>query len=136
MKELIDKKLLKFISVGIVNTLIGMAIMFGMYNLLSCSYWASSATNYVIVSILSYVLNRRFTFGYKGHVAASSIRFAVNIIVCYLVAYGVAKPLAIWMLSGCSLVFQENIAMFIGMCIFTGANYIGQRVFVFKEPCR
>jgi len=132
MRRLIDEKLLKFISVGVVNTVLGMAIMFGLYNIAGCSYWASSAANYIIVSILSYVLNKNFTFGHKGEVAASSIRFAVNIAICYLVAYGIAKPLSIWMLTGCSVTIQENIAMFIGMCIFTGTNYIGQRLFVFK----
>ncbi len=132
MRRLIDEKLLKFISVGIVNTILGMAIMFGTYNLAGCSYWVSSAANYIIVSILSYVLNKTFTFRHKGEVAASSVRFALNIAVCYLVAYGVAKPLAIWMLEGCSTAVQENVAMFAGMCIFTGLNYIGQRLFVFK----
>lgn len=130
---MIDKKLLKFISVGIVNTILGMAIMFGLYNLLGCSYWVSSAANYIIVSILSYVLNKNFTFGHKGEVAASSMRFAINIAVCYLIAYGAAKPLAIWALAECEVTLQENIAMLIGMCIFTGANYIGQRLFVFKQ---
>lgn len=132
MRRLIDEKFLKFISVGIVNTILGMAIMFGMYNLAGCSYWVSSAANYIIVSILSYVLNKTFTFRHKGEVAASSVRFAVNIATCYLVAYGVAKPLAIWVLEGCSTTIQENVAMFVGMCIFTGLNYIGQRLFVFK----
>ena len=107
--------------------------MFGMYNLLGCSYWVSSAANYILVSMLSYVLNKNFTFGHKGEVAASSIRFALNIAVCYLLAYGIAKPLAVWLLTGCSTVLQENIAMLIGMCIFTGTNYIGQRLFVFKK---
>lgn len=129
---MIDEKLLKFISVGIVNTILGMAIMFGMYNLLGCSYWASSAANYIIVSILSYVLNKKFTFRHKGEVAASSIRFAVNIAVCYLVAYGIAKPATIWVLESCTKTIQENVAMLVGMCIFTGLNYIGQRLFVFK----
>ena len=30
--SLIDQKLLRFILVGIVNTLVGTAIMFGLYN--------------------------------------------------------------------------------------------------------
>lgn len=133
MRRLIDEKLLKFISVGIFNTILGMAIMFGMYNLAGCSYWVSSAANYIIASILSYVLNKTFTFRHKGEVAASSVRFAVNIAACYLIAYGVAKPMAIWVLEGYSIVIQENVAMFAGMCIFTGLNYIGQRLFVFKD---
>lgn len=133
MGHIIDKKLLKFIIVGIINTLFGMAIMFGAYNLLGCSYWLSSAANYVLVSILSYVLNRKFTFEHEGNAATSGIRFVINIAACYFIAYGIAKPAAISVLSGSSIVVQENIAMLAGMCIFTGLNYIGQRFFVFRE---
>ncbi len=130
---MIDDKLLKFIIVGVINTLVGTAIMFGLYNLAGCSYWLSSAANYILASILSFWLNKRFTFGYKGHVAASGGRFVINIASCYLLAYGIAKPLIKWLMSGSSLTVQENIAMLVGMGIFTGLNYIGQRVFVFKE---
>lgn len=133
MIDFIDEKFLKFISVGIMNTIIGTALMFGLYNLIGCSYWVSSAANYIIVSVMSYILNRNFTFRYRGNIGGSSIRFAVNIAVCYLAAYGIAKPLTIWMLSGCSITVQENLALLVGMCIFTCLNYIGQRLFVFRE---
>ena len=56
----IDKELFKFILVGIANTLFGTAIMFGMYNLLGCNYYVSSACNYIFGSILSYFLNKYF----------------------------------------------------------------------------
>ena len=133
MKSLVDDKLLKFIAVGIVNTIAGTAVMFGMYNLLGCSYWVSSAANYILASILSYVLNRKFTFEHQGSAVRSGFRFVVNIAICYLIAYGVAKPFAVWMLSGSTVAVQENVAMLAGMCIFTGLNYIGQRIFVFNE---
>lgn len=133
MKNIIDKKLLKFILVGIVNTLVGTAIMFGLYNLAGCSYWVSSAANYVIGSILSYVLNKRFTFRHRGETAQSALRFAGNIAVCYLLAYGIAKPAAQAILTGATQQVQENIAMLAGMILFTGFNYLGQRYFVFGE---
>ncbi len=133
MRNLIDEKLLKFITVGLFNTLLGMIIMFGMYNLLGASYWMSSATNYILVSILSYVLNKTFTFGHKGKVIRSGISFAINIGICYLIAYNVAKPLMVAILADRSVSFQENMAMIFGMCIFTGLNYLGQRFFVFRE---
>ena len=44
--SLVDQKLLRFIIVGCINTVVGTAIMFGLYNLASCSYWVSSAANY------------------------------------------------------------------------------------------
>ena len=98
MKKIVDIKLLKFITVGVVNTLLGMLIMFGLYNVFGCSYWFSSAVNYILVSILSYCMNRRFTFNFKGNTAGSGLRFAVNIAVCYFAAYGAARPFAGWLL--------------------------------------
>lgn len=55
-KGLVDGKLLKFIIVGVINTLVGSAIMFGLYNFAGCSYWISSAANYILTSILSFFL--------------------------------------------------------------------------------
>ena len=57
-----DKTFWKFILVGIVNTLFGTAIMFLFYNVFHLSYWISSASNYIFGSILSYFLNKHFTF--------------------------------------------------------------------------
>lgn len=133
MRRIIDIKLLKFITVGIVNTLLGMFIMFGLYNVFGCSYWLSSAVNYVLVSILSYCINKKFTFNYKGDRAGSGIRFAVNIAVCYFAAYGAAKPLVRFILEESQVSIQENVAMAVGMIVFTGLNYLGQRFFVFEE---
>ena len=48
-------------------------------------------------------------------------------------AYGIAKPVTILMLSGYSQTLQDNIAMLVGMCLFVMLNYAGQRFFVFKK---
>lgn len=52
--KLIDKTTFKFIFVGIINTLVGTSVMFVAYNLLHFSYWISSASNYIIGSIVSF----------------------------------------------------------------------------------
>lgn len=131
--SLVDEKLLKFVVVGVVNTLVGTAIMFGLYNLAGCSYWLSSAANYTLTSILSFFLNKFFTFRNRQKSPAQVVRFAGNILVCYLVAYGVAKPVVMWALNGAGKSRQENVAMLVGMCLFTGLNYLGQRLFVFQD---
>lgn len=137
MKEIIknffDKTFWKFIIVGIVNTLFGTAIMFLFYNVLHLNYWISSASNYILGSILSFFLNKFFTFNNKNNTGQSVWKFIVNISLCYLIAYGGAKPLVKYMLSGTSVAIQENIAMVVGMCLFVALNYCGQRFFVFKE---
>jgi putative flippase GtrA len=60
-------------------------------------------------------------------------RFTINIIICYLLAYGIAKLLMQWILSGFSITIQENVSMLLGMCLFVVFNYLGQRFFAFKS---
>lgn len=133
LNKIVDKQLLKFLIVGIINTIVGTAIMFGMYNLLGVGYWVSSITNYVLTSILSFFLNKYFTFQNKTKSFSQILRFCLNIIVCYGLAYGIAKPLVKYILSGQSKSIRDNVAMLVGMCLFTGLNYLGQRFFAFSE---
>ena len=133
ISNLVDRTLLKFIMVGVVNTLFGSAIMFALYNLLHCSYWVSSAANYVCGSILSFFLNKHFTFQNQSKSIAVVIKFTINIVVCYLLAYGIAKPAVRFLLEGSSQKVQENLSMLAGMVLFVGFNYIGQRFFAFAE---
>ena len=132
LKKLFDEKLLKFILVGVVNTLVGMAIMFGLYNLAHCSYWVSSAANYILTSILSYFLNKYFTFQNRERSVGQVVRFVVNIAVCYGLAYGIAKPLCLQLLANASTTVRDNVSMLVGMCLFTGLNYLVQRLFAFR----
>jgi len=129
----IDQKTIKFIIVGIINTLFGTAIMFGLYNLAGCSYWLSSAANYFFGSILSFVLNKNFTFQNKSSLKDTVPKFVLNILICYLLAYGIAKPVTKYLLHNYVVSMQENIAMLVGMCLFVAFNYLGQRYFAFKE---
>ncbi len=131
--RLVDGKLWRFLLVGVINTVVGTAIMFGLYNLAGASYWLSSAANYILTSILSFFLNKYFTFRSQESGWKPVVRFVVNIALCYLLAYGLAEPLVRWLLSGSSQTVRENVAMLVGMCLFTGLNYLGQRLFAFRE---
>lgn len=129
----LDITFLKFITVGIVNTIVGTTIMFVFYNVFHLNYWVSSASNYFFGSIVSYLLNKHFTFRFKEKGWWSLLRFVVNIVTCYLLAYGIAKPVMKWLLSGFSVTIQENVSMMLGMCLFVAFNYLGQRFFTFNH---
>lgn len=122
----------KFVAIGAMNTVLGTALMFCLYNLAGCSYWLSTFANYFLCSIISFILNKRFTFQNTDSIRKTAPKFALNILLCYLLAYGIAQPLALQCFSGLSLTARENIAMILGMCLFTALNYAGQRFFAFK----
>lgn len=132
-RELADKKLLKFLLVGGINTFIGTGIMFGLYHFAHWSYWASSASNYILTSILSFVLNKHFTFQNKEQGFHQVFRFILNIAICYVLAYGIAKPVCLRFLASVDAIHRDQIAMLTGMCLFTIFNYLGQRLFTFRE---
>ena len=130
--KLFDKTFLKFIVVGIINTVFGTAIMFFCFNILQLDYWFSSAMNYICGGILSYFLNKKYTFAVKETSRKSVVRFTINLTACYLIAYGVAKPIARFIFQGAGEKWQGTIALVIGMGLYVFLNYIGQRFWAFK----
>lgn len=133
ISKLFDKVFLKFVFVGVINTCFGTLVMFCFYNFLHLSYWISSAANYIFGSILSYFLNKYFTFNYKSKDASVVIKFIINITVCYLVAYGIAKPLIYNLFNSFDTSIKDNISMLTGMGLFVILNYMGQRFWAFKS---
>lgn len=131
--KIVDKSVYRFIIVGVLNTIVGTSIMFISYNVFHFDYWISSAANYFFGSILSYFLNKYYTFSYRKREWKSAIRFIINIVVCYFIAYGIAKPTMSWLMSGASKTVQENIAMVFGMGLFVVLNYLGQRFYTFNN---
>lgn len=141
MKNLFDAKFWKFILVGIVNTLVGNGLQFLFYNLFGWNVWISSVLGYIIGSVVSYFLNKYFTFKNKEKGWKPIVRFALNIAVCYTLAYVIAVPLVSWICTANGLTmfgwtvekFAGNASMVVGACLFVAFNYIGQRFFAFRE---
>lgn len=132
-----DKSFVRFVLVGIVNTIVGLTVMFSCYNILHLGYWLSSALDYVLASIVSYFLNKHFTFGYHEKGWWSLARFVLNIAVCYFIAFSLARPMVRFCLSHIGWEMEvsllENISMLIGSGLFVVINYLGQRFFAFKQ---
>ena len=136
----LSKPFLKFLLVGVLNTIIGTTIMLVSYNIFHLGDWLSSALDYSLASIVSYFLNKRFTFQYKGGTwgsLKSLTRFIINIAICYFIAFGLARPLVKYILLMFSwsldISVLENIAMLLGTGLFVIINFLGQRFFAFKE---
>ena len=133
MKAVSKQQIIRFLVVGAVNTVVGSVIMFGLYNFAHIPYWISSASNYFLTSVLSFFLNKYFTFQNTEKNFSQVIRFAVNIAVCYLLAYGIARPVCRYLLSNAEVQIRDNTSMLVGMCLFTFLNFFGQKLFAFRS---
>lgn len=130
-------EVIHFGMVGVINTLMGWVIMAVLYNLIHMNYWLSSGISYFIGSVFSYHANAKVTFKVENKDKWLPWRFAANIIVCYLIAFSVAKPLVTYLLSmgqgTYSKALTDNIAMLFGMCFFIVMNFFGQKLLVFRK---
>ena len=140
-QKILNSSFLRFLIVGVINTAVGTAVMFGLYNLAGqhewgkVGYWLSTIGNNTVGSVVSFFLNKHFTFKNKEKGKAVVIRFVVNIAVCMTLAYGIAQK---WVETALADTFlstrmQGNISMLVGMVLFVLLNYFGQRFFAFRK---
>ena len=154
-KKFLDVKALKFLAVGVLNTAVGMGIMLilsAMFNkftpefaahklftlgttIYTASYLISSIVNYIAGGILSYFLNKYWTFKNKSRAKDVVFKFIATVLICYVIAYLGAKPLTEVILKNAAIAdkWKEFIALIIGAGLYTVLNYFGQRFFAFAE---
>ena len=131
-QRLLQNSFLRFLLVGVGNTLLSMILMFLLEGL---GYWPSTAIAYVAGATMSFFLNRYFTFHSEEDFWRSLGKFVVNVAVCYVVGYGLARGLltAPDVAAPERLVWYERASKVLGMCLYTLLNYFGQRFFAFRK---
>lgn len=132
MDKFFRNTFVRFVIVGAINTVVGTAVMFLLY-WLGAGYWFSSAANYVVGSIVSYFLNKYYTFKMSKRSPWQALWFSIHIGVCYYISHVTAKPIGQWLLPDASLEMKESAAMLIAMGFFVILNYLGQKYIIFPD---
>ena len=136
LKELIlHKSLLFYTIIGVSNTLLTMGLEFILNNVFGLPYWCVTSIPFAITSVTSFVFNRRYSFRSNGNFWTDMLKFYVLFIACYLIAFCVAKPLAIKLMSDANASEKavHNVSIVVGQCVFTPLNYLGQRFLVYRK---
>lgn len=127
---------IRFLFVGVLNTLIGFSIMLFLLNLAGMSYWFSTFLGNSVGAAVSYMLNKSFTFQSRAPAKTSIPRFIFVILGCYCLAYSTSH-IVINIFVDFALITNtmtaENIAVAIGTVLYTMLNYLGQKYFVFNN---
>jgi len=133
---MIKNTFIKFLLVGVMNTIIGLSIMYICLNVFRLHYWPSTFIGNSVGAVVSYLLNRAFTFQSTVSHKRGMVRFVVVITVCYFFSYQLAYSLTEWFLSTTNWLNDEyvaDIAILIGSGVYTISNYFGQKLLVFNK---
>lgn len=121
----LNSSLLKFLVVGILNTLLSVLIIFALKYFYAFSDIVSNFTGYIAGLMCSFMLNKKWTFGHSGQLSITLVKFALTFIVAYIV--NIVCVLLLIKL-GVNAYFSHLLVM----PIYTILFYIGSKFFVFK----
>lgn len=125
---------IRFLLVGLINTAVGLSIMYACLLLFHLSYWNSTFIGNLVGASVSYMLNKNITFQSNARFVGSSIRFIIVILASYFIAYKLGLVLVEAAVGKSSLLtdYVEVIAVLFGSGMYTILNYLGQKYLVFS----
>ncbi len=120
-------QLFRYLLVGLFNTALGFAIIFTCMYLLKMSPVASNITGYLCGLVVSYFLNKFFTFRSTARSRAEMLRFLVVFAAAYLANFG--------MLLLCIDVLRLHAAVsqVVAGAVYVGASFILNKYYVFRH---
>jgi len=120
------RTLWRFAMVGMLNTIAGLALIYGA-RALGLGEVAANATGYAVGLALSFTLNRHWTFRHRGPLLAHVSRFSVVTLFAWLANLVVLLELMHW---GVTAVLAQAGAVL----PYTLVSYLGCRWWVFATP--
>jgi putative flippase GtrA len=121
---------IRFLVVGALNTIVGYGATFAALAL-GAPYFAATALGTACGLVVSFAMNRRFTFRHRGSPWPAAVRFAAVSLGCYLAAFPAARAAlagwAIWPLT------PDQTAAVAGSAIYTLLHYVALRSVVFNR---
>lgn len=122
--------LAKYLLVGVVNTIVGLGtIYFGMY-FIGLDVVRSNLLGYTIGILVSFTLNKKWTFGSRDHVIYSFFRYLLVLVFAYVV------NLKTVLFFNVNLGVNPYLAQAIGIFPYTLIGFLGSRYFVFKSQSK
>jgi putative flippase GtrA len=120
-------QLSRFLIVGIANTVLGYAVIFSCMYLVGLSPELSNAAGYLVGLLVSYFLNRNFTFRSSGRHSTEFLRFTI----VFLTAYTGNLVVLIFLVR--ILGAHAGLSQVIAGVIYIGTAYLLNKHYVFRS---
>ncbi len=119
-------QLVRFLAVGVLNSAIGLALIY-VAMALGADYRVANAIGYAGGILVSFVVNRGWTFDHKGDWRASLLRWLVVVGIAYLAQF----VMVVWLHDIVGL--DARIAQAAGVPFYTLLSFLGARYFAFPD---
>jgi putative flippase GtrA len=117
----------KFAMVGVANTLLGLLVIYAIKWGRGTGDLAANLLGYLTGFSMSYFLNARWTFAFRGEHRSAVPRFLLTLALAYL-----ANLATVY--AALSLSINSYLAQAAGIVPYTVISYLGAALFVFRYP--
>lgn len=123
--KILDSKLARYLLVGVVNTIFGYGIIFAlMFG--GVAPEVANLVGYLCGFLLSYFLNKTFTFGSKASHKRDFTRFLIAMSGAYM------ANLAVLILCYRALNINEYLAQILAGIAYTACGFVFNKFFAFR----
>ena len=119
--------LIRYLLVGVVNTMVGLGIIYLAMYFLHMDLASSNAFGYAIGIMVSFALNKKWTFASQDHVVYSFLRYLLVLGVAY------AANLATVLFANAHFYLNPYLSQALGIIPYTTIGFLGSRYFAFRE---
>lgn len=118
--------LIKYLFVGVANTLVGLGTIYLAMYFLRLEIVQANALGYSVGILLSFALNKAWTFNSNDHVIYSFLRYLLVLAVAYI------ANLATVLFSNSHFGLNPYVAQALGIIPYTAIGFMGSRYFAFR----
>jgi putative flippase GtrA len=111
-------------AVGVLNTALGLATIYACMAL-GVGDVLANAVGYATGLAISYMLNARWTFAFRGSHGSAAARFLVVLGIAYL------ANLCILLMARDAWGVGSHLAQLLGVLVYAAVGFIGSRAFAF-----
>jgi putative flippase GtrA len=118
--------LVRFLLVGIANTLVGLSVIYLIKWFSAVGDALANACGYAIGLMVSFMLNRNWTFRHSGAILPAAVRFFIVFAIAYIANLGTVLTLVH------RFGINGYLAQLLGVPPYTALFYLGSRYVAFR----
>ncbi len=120
-------QMMKYSSVGIVNTIIGVSVIFLCMEIFHLSYIISNIIGYAAGLINSFIWNKFWTFRSSGNTGSEILRFIIVFAIAYIIQLGAL------ILMKERIGIMSEIAQVLGVGVYAATGFILNKYLTFNK---
>lgn len=124
LAKIFDPYLVKFLLTGVLNTLVGLGVIYLLMWLFAVPERSANLIGYAVGVIFSYQVNSRWTFGYRAALWPVLSRYVLVVLLAYLANFVCLNVLLRQRVNG-------YLAQALALVPYTTIGFLGMRFWVF-----